>query len=124
MSDSRKRILVWRLALTGAGLVLLAAVSMPQVVRADGASKVPEIFRDADLALGERLLVEHQCAACHARKVGGDGSSIYNPRGRISSPGALRGMVDLCSTELKLGMFPEETTAVAAVLHRDHYRFK
>jgi hypothetical protein len=32
-------------------------------------------------------------------------------------------MVDLCSTELNLGMFPEEVTAVAAVLQRDHYRF-
>jgi hypothetical protein len=32
-------------------------------------------------------------------------------------------MVDMCSTELKLGLFPEESTAVAAVLNRDHYRF-
>ena len=32
-------------------------------------------------------------------------------------------MVDYCSTELNLGMFPEEVTAVAAVLQRDHYRF-
>ena len=32
-------------------------------------------------------------------------------------------MVDLCSTELKLSLFPEEVTAVAAVLQRDHYRF-
>ena len=35
----------------------------------------------------------------------------------------LRGMVDYCSTELNLGLFPEEVTAVAAVLDRDHYRF-
>jgi hypothetical protein len=32
-------------------------------------------------------------------------------------------MVDYCSTELNLGLFPEEVTAVAAVLERDHYRF-
>ena len=32
-------------------------------------------------------------------------------------------MVDYCSTELNLGLFPEEVTAVAAVLQRDHYRF-
>ena len=35
----------------------------------------------------------------------------------------LRGMVEQCNTELGLGMFPEEVTAVAAVLQRDHYRF-
>jgi len=86
-------------------------------------AQTPEIFRGADLALGEKLLREHRCAECHARKVGGDGSAIYKPAGKINSPGLLRGMVDYCSTELNLGLFPEEVTAVAAVLQRDHYRF-
>lgn len=80
-------------------------------------------YADADLALGEKLIRDNRCTACHIGKVGGDGSSIYRPRGRINSPGALRGMVDYCSTELNLGLFPEEVTAVAAVLQRDHYRF-
>jgi hypothetical protein len=83
-----------------------------------------DIYRDADLALGEKLIRESQCEACHARRVGGDGSDIYNPKGRISTPGALRGMVEYCNTELNLGFFPEEVTAIAAVLQRDHYRFK
>ncbi len=85
---------------------------------------VPEIFRDADLALGEKLIRENKCSECHIRNVGGDGLSLYNPKGRISTPGALRGMVDYCSTQLNLGLFPEEVTAIAAVLQRDHYRFK
>jgi len=85
-------------------------------------AQVPEIFKDADLPLGQKLIKEHACSSCHARKVGGDGSAIYRPAGRINTPGALRGMVDLCSTELNLGLFPEEVTAVAAVLQRDHYR--
>ena len=80
-------------------------------------------YADADLALGEKLIRDSHCTACHVRKVGGDGSSIYRPQGRINSPGALRGMVDYCSSELNLGLFPEDVTAVAAVLQRDHYRF-
>lgn len=83
----------------------------------------PAIFQGADLRLGAQLLAEHKCAACHQQKVGGDGSAIYRPAGRIQSAGLLRGMVDYCSTELNLGLFPEEVTAVAAVLNRDHYRF-
>lgn len=83
----------------------------------------PEIFRDADVSLGEQMIAEHGCAECHARKVGGDGSSIYQPTGRINTPGFLRGMVELCNTQLNLGMFPEEVTAVAAVLNRDYYKF-
>jgi hypothetical protein len=83
-----------------------------------------EIYREADLALGQRLIAEHRCSECHVRRVGGDGSGIYRPQGRINSAGLLRGMVEQCNTELNLGLFPEEVTAIAAVLNRDHYRHK
>ncbi len=104
-----------------ARLALALAVLLP--LPGAAVAQTPEIFRDADLALGEKLIREHQCSACHASKVGGDGAAIYRPAGRINTPGLLRGMVDYCSTELKLQLFPEEVTAVAAVLQRDHYRF-
>ncbi|MBE0547986.1 MAG: hypothetical protein IH627_10115 [Rubrivivax sp.] len=80
-------------------------------------------YADADLALGEKLIHDNRCSACHVRTVGGDGTSIYRPQGRIDNPGALRGRVGCCITELNLGLFPEEVTAIAAVLQRDHYRF-
>jgi hypothetical protein len=82
------------------------------------------IFRDADIPLGEKLIAENRCTACHIQKFGGDGTSIYRPQGRINTAGFLRGMVEQCNTELKLQLFPEEVTAVAAVLNRDFYRFK
>lgn len=82
------------------------------------------IFRDADLALGEQLIVEHQCDACHARRVGGDGGSIYSPVGRIRNASALVSMVEACNTEMGFGMFPDEVVAVAAVLNRDYYEFE
>lgn len=88
------------------------------------AAQTPALFQGADFPLGEKLIVESKCVACHQQKVGGDGSAIYRPAGRINTPGLLRGMVEQCNTELNLGLFPEEVTAVAAVLNRDHYRFK
>lgn len=98
-----------------------ALAAQPLSVMAQGSA--PALFQGADLQLGQQLIAEHKCTACHIRRVGGDGSAIYKPQGRINTPGALRGMVDYCSTELNLGLFPEEVTAVAAVLERDHYRF-
>lgn len=83
-----------------------------------------EIFKGADLALGAKLIAENKCVACHAQKVGGDGNAIYRPQGRINTAGFLRGMVEQCNTELNLGFFPEEVNSVAAVLNRDHYKFK
>ena len=103
-------------------LAALAATTLTVTVGAQTAP-VPEIFRDADLALGMKLIQEHKCAECHTRRVGGDGSAIYKPPSRINTPGALRGMVDYCSTELNLGLFPEEVPAMAAVLQCEHYRF-
>ncbi|MDP1646971.1 MAG: hypothetical protein Q8M01_02050 [Rubrivivax sp.] len=106
-------------------VLIAGSLVLASVLAVVPAHAQPALYRyaDADLALGEKLIRDNQCEACHARKVGGDGSSIYRPQGRIDSPGALRGMVEYCSTELNLGLFPEEVTAIAAVLQRDHYRF-
>jgi hypothetical protein len=94
------------------------------VVFSTGVQAQLPLFKDADLQLGQELITTHKCEACHARRVGGDGSDIYNPDGRINSAALLRGMVEYCNTELNLGMFPEEVTAVAAVINRRHYKFK
>ena len=83
-----------------------------------------KIFQGADLALGQQLIADNQCVACHISKVGGDGSAMYQPAGRINNAGRLRGMVEMCNTTMNLGLFPDEVTAVAAVLNRDHYKFK
>lgn len=101
-------------------MALAALVAAPMLALAQGGP----IFKDADLSLGEKLIAEHKCSACHARRVGGDGSEIYRPQGRINSAGALRSMVEYCNTELGLSLFPEEVLAMAAVLDRDHYRFE
>ena len=86
-------------------------------------AQTPKIFLEADLKLGEKLIAENKCTECHASKVVGDGSAIYKPKGRVNAPGVLRGMVEQCNTELNLGLFPEEVTAIAAVLNRDYYHF-
>ena len=106
----------WRQVATATGGALWVSFTTAQ--------PAADIFRDADLALGARLLKEHRCADCHVRQVGGDGSAIFRPAGRINTPGFLRGMVEQCNTELKLQLFPEEVSSIAAVLNRDHYRFK
>ena len=105
----------------------LAYLALASSLFAAGSARAvdtPEIFREADLQQGERLLEENRCAACHAQKFGGDGSAIYRPAGRVNSPGMLRGMVEQCNLNLKLSLFPEEVTDISAVLNRDHYRFK
>jgi hypothetical protein len=97
--------------------VALSAQAAPE-------QSVPAEFKGADLALGERLIRESHCDDCHGQRVGGNGHAIYRPAGRINRPSALLTMVEVCNTELKLQLFPEDVQAIAAVLQRDHYRFK
>lgn len=100
-------------------LLVLGVVLLPAWAQDDA-----RIFKDVDLLLGQKLIKENRCSECHAKKFAGDGSDAYRPLVRIKSAGALRGMVEQCNTELNLGLFPEEVTAVAAVLNRDYYKFK
>jgi len=106
---------------TSQGLLLVCIVNLHCMAMTHAQ---PAIFQGADLRMGAQLIQEHACASCHVRKVGGHGDAIYKPQGRIQTPALLRGMVEHCNTELNLSLFPEEVTAVAAVLNRDHYRFK
>lgn len=108
------------LRLAAASLLLLGGVFAVGIAKAQGA----EIFQGADLVLGQKLIADSKCVACHVSKVGGDGSAMYKSAGRINNAGLLRGMVEMCNTTMNLGMFPEEVTAVAAVMNRDHYKFK
>ncbi|WP_028601718.1 hypothetical protein [Ottowia thiooxydans] len=99
--------------------ILSACVSVSGMAQA----QVPEIFKGSDLKLGEKLIAEHKCSQCHALKWADDGKAIYRPKGRVNTPAALQAMAEKCSSELNLSLFPEEVTAIAAVLNRDHYRF-
>ena len=105
-------------------LFLLAASSLGLAGAYAWGGDDASIFQGADLDMGRKLLKEHRCAECHAKKFGGDGSDVYRPLEKVKTAGQLRGMVEACNTELNFGMFPEEVTAVAAVLNKDHYKFK
>nr|WP_315488397.1 hypothetical protein [uncultured Rhodoferax sp.] len=86
------------------------------------AQPLPALYAGADLKLGQKLIQEHKCTACHQQKVGGDGSAIYRPKGRINTLGLLRGMVEQCNTQLNLGLFPDEVNSVAAAINQDYYK--
>ena len=105
-------------------LVRAAVAGAAFALAGGAAAQVPVLLQGADLALGERLIAQHKCNQCHALKWADDGKAIYRPQGRINSPARLRGMVEQCATQMNLSLFPEEVTAVAAVLNRDHYRFR
>lgn len=102
-----------------------ARVAIATLLAGAGAAwgQAPAAFQGADLALGERLIVEHKCNQCHALNWTDDGKAIYRPQGRINTPAALLAMIERCSNELSLTLFPEEIEAIAAVLDRDHYHF-
>ena len=105
-------------------VIRLALTALLLGTGAHAVAETPAIFKGADYKLGEKLITENKCAACHVSKVGGDGSAIYKPQGRINTAAFLRGMVEQCNTTLNLSLFPDEVTAIAAVLNQQHYKHK
>lgn len=116
-SPPRPWRIAWAAALAGAAW----GWSAPTAAAGDAAAWTE--LHQADAAQGRKLIAQHKCSDCHARRVGGDGSAIYRPAGRISRPAALLAMVEMCNTELNLQLFPDDVAAIAAALNQAHYRF-
>lgn len=94
--------------------LLLGLVALP--ARADP-------FPSADVSLGHQMHRQH-CVACHVRQVGGDGSDLYlRLDRRVETPSALRQQLTTCTTQLRLGWFPDDEEHVAGFLNRHFYRF-
>jgi hypothetical protein len=78
-----------------------------------------------DAAQGKRLLAEHQCDACHAKKMGGDAAAIYLRKDRkVTSMAKLKAQVAACNSGLGLGLFPDDEEHVVAYLNQAYYKFK
>ena len=76
-------------------------------------------------AAARKLIAESKCEACHAKKVGGDGTGMYIRANRIVKTKArVASQVSLCNAELNLGLFPEDETAIAAYLNAKFYKFE
>jgi hypothetical protein len=74
---------------------------------------------------GKKLVETSACEACHAGKVAGDGTAMYSRKDRkVSSKAKLAAQVARCNSELNLGLFPDDETAIAAYLNLTYYKFK
>ncbi|OIQ73484.1 green heme protein [mine drainage metagenome] len=112
----------------GLWLAILAfgalCVSFPAQA-ADGSGTVPELFRGANAAQGEKFYTEMKCAACHAERMMGSTSAMYTrPDRKVHNARELRGFTQMCVTRLNRSLFPEEVTDIAAYLNQTYYHFK
>jgi mono/diheme cytochrome c family protein len=89
---------------------------------AAGAQATP--FAKGDPAHGKQLY-DQNCAGCHARQFGGDGSRIFTrPNHKIKSASALAQQIDTCNANLNASLFPEDEADIGAYLNRTYYKFK
>lgn len=99
-----------------AAFAILATLSLVQ-------AQAPQVRPAGDAKAGAAMH-EKDCVACHVRREGGDGSSMYTRAGRkVTTPAKLRAQVAACNTELGTGYFPEEEEHIAAYLDLHYYRF-
>jgi cytochrome c553 len=76
-------------------------------------------FPKGDAQAGQQLFEKHQCNRCHAKIMGGDGSSIFTrPDRKIRSASQLLGQIDICSANAGVTFSPQEKQNLAAYLNR------
>lgn len=77
----------------------------------------------ADVAKGEELY-KANCVACHASRMGGDGSAIYTRADRrVHSLDGLRRQVRACVHNIGITWFDDEIDDVTAFLNNRYYHF-
>ncbi|MBL8438328.1 MAG: hypothetical protein JNM61_09030 [Zoogloeaceae bacterium] len=81
-------------------------------------------FVGADATAGQVLHAKH-CVSCHAQQYGGpEGENIYLRRTRtVKSAEGLAQRITLCTSMLKLGLFPEDELNIAGYLNQRYYHF-
>ncbi|HEY8355317.1 MAG TPA: cytochrome c [Methylophilaceae bacterium] len=83
-----------------------------------------EPFADGDFLKG-KALVEKHCIACHAERLGGDGSGIYTRVDRrVKSAPGLLAQIRICNTMLGLKWFEDEELHAASYLNKTYYKFE
>ena len=98
-------------------MLTLALLAMPAIAAPEANS--------APLESGKKLVAEAKCEACHASKLGSDGTGMYlRADRRVTTKSKLLPQVSRCNTELNLGLFPDDEAAIAAYLNASHYKFK
>lgn len=100
----------WHLTVLAVGVFLAAAVTVS--LRPVG-----------DVERG-KALHDSLCISCHAERVGGDGSKIYQRRHRlIHDVRALRDHIAMCAGQTGAGWLAGDKDDVTAYLVRQHYYF-
>ena len=77
-----------------------------------------------DAATGRKLVEESRCELCHGNKTMGEAKAIYLRKDRkVNSFAKLKAQVAVCSTQLNLGLFPEDEEHIVAYLDATYYHF-
>lgn len=80
-------------------------------------------FSPGDHELG-KALVSQNCAACHVKQFGGDGSSVYTrPDRKIRSARQLKEQISRCDRMAKAGLSDLEQAHVGTFLNQSYYKF-
>jgi cytochrome c2 len=99
------------------------AIAIVSVLILVGSARA-EPFPRADPNAGRKLFEEAKCMACHAQRVGGDGSGLFTrPDRKVKSADALLKQIRACVTQLNVQWFPEDEAHVAAYLNQRYYKF-
>ena len=80
-------------------------------------------FANGSVENGKTLIAEYECNNCHAAKVGGDGSAIFNrSNSKVYNANEISKQITLCSNSMNLNA--KEKLDIGAYLNQMYYHFR
>ena len=84
----------------------------------------PAALAAGNSAEGRKLVESSKCELCHHNRTLGDAKAVYLRKDRkVTSLEKLKAQVTACTTQLNLGLFPDDEEHIVAYLNETYYKF-
>ena len=84
----------------------------------------PAAIAAGNSAEGKKLVEASKCELCHHNRTLGDAKAVYLRKDRkVTSLEKLKAQVTACTTQLNLGLFPDDEEHIVAYLNETYYKF-
>lgn len=96
---------------------------LPLLFLATAAQAAP--FSLGNPELGRQLYIRHDCASCHIKRIGGDGSGVFaRPDHKVQDPASLLKQMKYCAGAAGISLSTEDEQHLGAYLNQQFYHFQ
>lgn len=96
---------------------------LPLLLFASAAQAAP--FSLGNPGTGRQLYLRYDCASCHIKRIGGDGSGVFaRPDHKVTDPASLLKQMKYCAGSAGINLSSEDEQHLGSYLNQQYYHFQ